>query len=80
MTPGDAPEHDRLDVPTHPPRFQQRIPTPPLSSGWRWGFPALLVAAIFGSLWLAAKAFRTFLLMYGKTPKLGEIVRQLRQA
>ena len=41
---------------------------------------ALLVAAIFGSLWLVAKVFRTFLLMTGKTPKLGEIVRLLRQA
>ncbi|MBC8483716.1 MAG: LytR C-terminal domain-containing protein [Actinobacteria bacterium] len=57
MTPGDAPEHDRLDVPTHPPRFQQRIPTPPLSSGWRWGFPALLVAAIVWSAFLVVEGF-----------------------
>ena len=41
---------------------------------------ALLVAAIVGSLWLVAKVFRTFLLMYGKTPKLGEIIRLVRQA
>lgn len=41
---------------------------------------ALLVAAIIGSLLLAAKVFRTFLLMYGKRPKLGEIVRSLRNA
>mgnify|MGYP001252693597 CR=1 FL=1 len=40
----------------------------------------LMVAAIFGSIWLSAKIFRTFLLMYGKTPKLGDILRSLRQA
>jgi ABC-2 type transport system permease protein len=39
----------------------------------------LMVASIVGGLWLAAKAFRVFLLMYGKTPGLREIVRQLRQ-
>jgi len=41
---------------------------------------AILVASIYFSLILVAKAFRTFLLMYGKTPKLGEIFRMLRQA
>jgi len=41
---------------------------------------AIMVATIFGLLLLSAKVFRTFLLMYGKTPKLGEIVRLLRQA
>jgi ABC-2 type transport system permease protein len=40
----------------------------------------LMVATILGLLVLAAKIFRTFLLMHGKTPKLGEIVRYLRQA
>jgi len=40
----------------------------------------LLVASIIGALVLAAKTFRIFLLMYGKTPKLGEILRLLRQA
>jgi len=40
----------------------------------------LMVATIFGAIWLSAKVFRTFLLMYGKTPKLGEILRSLRQA
>ena len=40
----------------------------------------LMIAAIIGFLILAAKIFRTFLLMYGKTPKLGEIIRYLRQA
>ncbi len=40
----------------------------------------LMVATILGLLVLAAKIFRTFLLMHGKTPRLGEIVRYLRQA
>ncbi len=41
---------------------------------------SFLITGIIGGLWLAAKAFRVFLLMYGKTPKLGEIIRLLRQA
>ena len=41
---------------------------------------ALLVIFIIGSLVLAAKAFRTFLLMYGKRPRLGEIIKSLREA
>jgi ABC-2 type transport system permease protein len=40
----------------------------------------ILILSILGGLWLAAKAFRVFLLMYGKTPKFGEILRLLRQA
>ncbi len=40
----------------------------------------IMAASIFGLLVLSAKVFRTFLLMYGKTPKLGEIIRLVRQA
>jgi ABC-2 type transport system permease protein len=40
----------------------------------------LLVAAIAGSLWLVTKVFRSFLLMYGKTPRFREIARRLREA
>jgi ABC-2 type transport system permease protein len=40
----------------------------------------LLILGIVGGLILAAKIFRVFLLMYGKTPKLGEILRLLKQA
>ena len=40
----------------------------------------LMVATILGLLVLAAKIFRTFLLMHGKTPRLREIVRYIRQA
>jgi ABC-2 type transport system permease protein len=40
----------------------------------------LMIATIIGLLVLVAKIFRTFLLMHGKTPRLGEIIRYLRQA
>jgi len=40
----------------------------------------LMILTIMGMLWLAAKIFRIFLLMYGKTPRLGEVVRYLRQS
>ncbi len=40
---------------------------------------SFLVVGIISGLWLASKAFRVFLLMYGKTPGLGEIIRLLRQ-
>jgi len=40
----------------------------------------LLVIAVIGGLILAAKVFRTFVLMYGKSPRLREIVRSLKQA
>jgi len=38
----------------------------------------VLVLAIIGVLWLSIKVFRTYLLMYGKRPKMGEIVQSLR--
>jgi ABC-2 type transport system permease protein len=41
---------------------------------------AIMALTIAGLLALAAKIFRTFLLMYGKMPKLGEIIRLIRQA
>ena len=41
---------------------------------------ALLVASIIGALVLVAKVFRTFLLMYGKRPRLREIIKCLREA
>ena len=41
---------------------------------------SLMILAILGMLWLVAKIFRVFLLMYGKTPKLGEVFRYLRQS
>ncbi len=40
----------------------------------------LLVVSIIGSMVLAAKVFRTFLLMYGKRPRLGEVIKSLREA
>ena len=48
---------------------------------WQIGLSLSLMAlTVVGLLFLAAKIFRTFLLMYGKTPKLGEIIRLLRQS
>ena len=40
----------------------------------------LLIIGIIGGLWLAAKCFRAFLLMYGKAPRIGEIFRILWRA
>jgi len=40
----------------------------------------LLLISVVGLLFLGAKVFRTFLLMYGKKPSLREIIRSLRQA
>lgn len=38
----------------------------------------VLVASILGGLWIAAKLLRIYLLMYGKRPRIREIVRALR--
>ena len=39
---------------------------------------SVLVLSIVGGLLLAAKLLRTYILMYGKRPGLGEIIRNLR--
>jgi len=39
---------------------------------------AVLVLSIVGGLYLAARLLRTYILMYGKRPSLGEIIRNLR--
>jgi ABC-2 type transport system permease protein len=39
---------------------------------------AVMVLSIIGGLLLTAKVFRTYLLMYGKRPNFGEIIRSLR--
>jgi ABC-2 type transport system permease protein len=39
-----------------------------------------LILGIIGGLWLAAKLFRVYLLMYGKAPKLGEVFHMLRKS
>jgi len=39
---------------------------------------AVLIASVSGGLWAAAKLLRIYLLMYGKRPRLREIVRALR--
>jgi ABC-2 type transport system permease protein len=40
----------------------------------------VLILCIIGGLLLAAKVLRTYLLMYGKRPGLGEIIRSLRSS
>ena len=40
---------------------------------------AILIASILGAIWLAARVFRTFLLMYGKRPSFKEIRRYIRE-
>ena len=39
---------------------------------------AVMVLATVGGLFLAAKVFRMYLLMYGKRPSFGEVIRTLR--
>ena len=39
----------------------------------------LLAAAVLAVVWLAARVFRTGILMYGKRPRLAELLRCLRQ-
>ena len=40
----------------------------------------VLVLSIIGGLLLTTKVFRAYLLMYGKRPKIGEVIRYLRKA
>lgn len=40
----------------------------------------ILIASVALTMWIAAKLFRVFLLMYGKRPALREIFRYLREA
>ncbi len=39
---------------------------------------SILVGSVLGGLWIAAKLLRIYLLMYGKRPRIREIVRALR--
>ena len=39
---------------------------------------AVLIASVLGGLWIAAKLLRIYLLMYGKRPRIREIIRALR--
>jgi ABC-2 type transport system permease protein len=38
----------------------------------------VLILSVIGGLFITAKIVRTFLLMYGKRPRLGEIIRSIR--
>ena len=39
---------------------------------------AVLLASVLAGLWVAAKLLRIYLLMYGKRPRIREIVQSLR--
>jgi ABC-2 type transport system permease protein len=39
---------------------------------------AVLALSVVGGLFMAAKLLRIYTLMYGKRPRLGEIIRNLR--
>jgi ABC-2 type transport system permease protein len=48
-----------------------------------WQIPTsigILLATVVGGLFLSTRIFRTFMLMYGKRPRLAEIVRGLKNA
>ena len=48
--------------------------------GWQLATSmAVLVLCIIGGLLLASKLLRTYMLMYGKRPNLGEVIRNLRR-
>jgi ABC-2 type transport system permease protein len=52
--------------------------TPPL---WQIALSILLmVAAIWGVLWLSGRIYRVGILMYGKKPTFPELVRWVRHA
>ena len=47
--------------------------------GWQLALSlAVMVLSVLGGLWLAARLLRTYILMYGKRPRIGEIVRSLK--
>jgi len=41
---------------------------------------SVLILSIIGGLYIVIKMFRTYILMYGKRPSLGEIFRNLKRA
>jgi ABC-2 type transport system permease protein len=48
---------------------------------WQMGVSiTLLILTVIGGLWLSARLLRVYTLMYGKRPKIGEIIRNLRKA
>jgi ABC-2 type transport system permease protein len=49
-------------------------------AGWELALSVIILAAsTVLVMWIAAKVFRLFLLMYGKRPALSQIVRYLRE-
>jgi len=65
---------------TAPMTAMMRLPVEAIAT-WELVLSYIIMAgAVLLFTWIAAKMFRTYLLMYGKGPSLREIVRHLRQA
>ena len=65
---------------TAPTTAMMRLPTNAMSA-WEIALSLAILAASFVlAMWAAAKVFRVFLLMYGKSPGLKEIARYVREA
>ena len=43
-----------------------------------WVLLAILVASVFGIVWVAAKIYRVGIFMYGKKPKIGDLIKWAR--
>ncbi|MCX5999714.1 MAG: ABC transporter permease [Chloroflexi bacterium] len=57
-----------------------RLPNGAISA-WELGLSIVILAAsVAVAMWAAAKTFRVFLLMYGKRPRLKEIIASIREA
>ena len=69
-----------LYPPTAPVTAMMRLPTQSMPA-WEIVLSlAILAGSVALTMWVAAKVFRVFLLMYGKRPAIREIVRYVREA
>jgi ABC-2 type transport system permease protein len=65
---------------TSPVAAMMRLATGAISA-WEIALSLIILAgSVVLTMWVSAKMFRVFLLMYGKRPALGEIVRYIRAA
>jgi ABC-2 type transport system permease protein len=58
-----------------------RIAMQPETPGWQIGLSiALMIATIYGMVWLCGRIYRVGILMYGKKPNLPEILKWIKYA
>lgn len=58
-----------------------RVAMQPDTPGWQIGLSiALMVATIYGMIWLCGRIYRVGILMYGKKPNLPEIMKWIKYA